>query len=206
MFVADEVLLDLRYAAARERLARLVEDGGLLAKSQAAYTNGGVGLERVGTTRLSKLVTVQTSELASASESNGVAIRWQAAGPGGGLFPVLDADVILTPADDRHTLLTLTGVYRPPLGGIGARLDRVVLHRLAAATIRNFIGRLAEDISDANGPAEAAAAGPRQGRTAHRTAVERPLSSCRLRATLRTRAGRPRLTGRKRGFRCPASW
>jgi len=159
MFIADEVLLDVQYPAARERLARLVGDG-LLRTSQDAYDHGAVGLERVGATGLSKLVTVQTSELASPSESNGVAIRWQAAGPGSGLFPVLDADIMLAPADDGHTLLTLTGVYRPPLGSFGARLDRAVLHRLAAATIRNFLGRLAKDISRDNGRTGAPAARP----------------------------------------------
>jgi hypothetical protein len=159
MFIADEVLLDVQYPAARERLARLVR-GGLLRTSQAAYDHGALGLERVGATGLSKLVTVQTSELASASESNGVALRWQAAGPGSGLFPVLDADIMLAPAQDGHTLLTLTGVYRPPLGGFGARLDRAVLHRLAAATVRNFLGRLAADMNYDNGRAEASAAKP----------------------------------------------
>jgi hypothetical protein len=158
MFVADEVLLEVEYLAARERLGRLVHNG-LLGASQDAYDHGTVGLERLGASGLSKLVTVQTSELASADESNGVAIRWQAAGPGSRLFPVLDADVMLAPADDRHTLLMLTGVYRPPFGALGAAIDRAVLHRLAAATIRNFLGRLAEDISRDNGRAEAAAAG-----------------------------------------------
>ena len=158
MFVADEVLLDVQYAAARGRLARLIR-AGLLSPSQDAYDHGTVGLDRASAGGLSKLVTVQVSELALAGETNGVAIRWQASGPGSGLFPVLDADIVLAPADDRHTLLTLTGVYRPPLGPLGSLLDRAVLHRVAAATIRNFLGRLAADISHGNGRAEAAAAG-----------------------------------------------
>jgi hypothetical protein len=156
MFVADEVLLEVRYTAARPRLARLVQDG-LLARSQDAYDHGAAGLERVGTSGVSKLVDVQISELASAGESNGVAIRWRASGPGSGLFPVLDADITLAPAGDQHTLLALTGVYRPPLGALGAVLDRALLHRLAATTIRNFLGRLAADITRDNGRAEAAA-------------------------------------------------
>jgi len=157
MFVADEVLLDVQYAVARARLARLVQ-GGLLGTSQDAYDHGSAGIDRAGAAGLSKLVTVQVSELASASETNGIAIRWQAAGPGSGLFPVLDADIVLAPADDEHTLLTLTGVYRPPMGALGALLDRAVLHRVAAATIRNFLGRLATDISHDNGRAQAATA------------------------------------------------
>jgi hypothetical protein len=40
---------------------------------------------------------------------------------------VLDADLTMTPAGAGQTLMTLNGAYRPPLGGIGAELDRVVL-------------------------------------------------------------------------------
>jgi hypothetical protein len=161
MFVADEVLLDLQYPAARDGLARLVH-GGLLAASQEAHDDEAVGLQRVGAGGLWKLVTVQVSELPSTRESSGVAIRWQANGPGSALFPVLDADVSLSPADERHTSLTLTGVYRPPFGDLGARIDRAVMHRLAAATIRNFLGRLAESLSHDNGRTKAAAAEPGQ--------------------------------------------
>jgi hypothetical protein len=49
-------------------------------------------------------------------------------------------------------MLTLTGVYRQPLGVVGAMLDRAILSRLAAATIRDFIGHLAEDIERQNQP------------------------------------------------------
>jgi len=37
----------------------------------------------------------------------------------GGLFPVLDADITLTPAGEQTTRLALAGVYRPPLGRLG---------------------------------------------------------------------------------------
>ena len=47
----------------------------------------------------------------------------------GRLFPVLDTDLTMTPAGGGQTLMTLNGAYRPPLAGIGAGLDLVVLHR-----------------------------------------------------------------------------
>jgi hypothetical protein len=34
-------------------------------------------------------------------------------------------------------------VYTPPLGGLGARIDRALLHRVAASTVRSFVSRLA---------------------------------------------------------------
>jgi hypothetical protein len=75
-------------------------------------------------------------------------LRWEATGPAGGLFPVLDADLLLGPAGLEKTCMTLNGCYRPPLGRLGAGLDRAVLHRVASATIgallRSSAGELAE--------------------------------------------------------------
>jgi hypothetical protein len=142
MFVGAEVVLDLGFAATRDRLANLPWDGALRDTSQQAYGTGAADLVRVGTAGLSRLVRVQAREL-SGTNSAGLAIRWEAIGPGGGLFPVLDADITLIPAGAGTTLLTLVGTYRPPLGALGEALDRAILHRIAAATMRNFVSRLA---------------------------------------------------------------
>lgn len=146
MFVVDEVLLDVGYVTAREGLTRLAQGSVLLSASQDAYGRSTEGLARVGPTAVSKLVRVQVCDLAETEHGAGVAIRWEAAGAAGGLFPVMDADLRLSAIDESHTLLTLSGAYRPPLGMVGKALDRAVLHRVAAATVRRFISRLAADI------------------------------------------------------------
>ena len=115
MFVGDEVRLDVGFAVARERLLRLGEGDALLATSAGAY---GPGLTRVGVAGVSKLVRVQARVLSWTNISAGLALRWEAIGPGGGLFPVLDADLTLAPAG-AGTMLTLAGAYRPPLGPLG---------------------------------------------------------------------------------------
>ena len=74
-------------------------------------------------------------------------LRWKAIGPGGRLFPALDGDITLTPAGKHATWLRLAGAYRPPLGWLGAGIDRVILHRVATATIRAFIDRVADAIT-----------------------------------------------------------
>ena len=56
---------------------------------------------------------------------------------------VLDADLTLAPAGENAALLTLAGAYRPPLGNRGAELDRLLLDRVADATIRHFLDRVA---------------------------------------------------------------
>jgi len=93
------------------------------------------------------VVEVQFGELVAHEDSAQLALRWEAVGPGGGLFPALDADIMLTSVDDQATMLTLTGVYRPPLGSVGAGLDQAFLHRVAVATMRDFLGRVSAAIS-----------------------------------------------------------
>jgi hypothetical protein len=154
MFVGDEAVLDVGFAVARARLASLARGGWLLRASEDAYGLGVTGLTRVGALGLSREVRVQARELATRDDSAGLAIRWEVTGPGGGLFPVLDADIRLHPSGDEATLLTLEGAYRPPLGGLGQALDRAILHKVAAATIRNFLNRVAVGITGQPGPAE----------------------------------------------------
>jgi hypothetical protein len=148
MFVGDEVRLDMSFAVAREKLAQLGESGALLGTSEGAYA----GLARVGPAGVSKLVRVQVRELSWTDRTAGLALRWEATGVGGGLFPVLDADLRLAPDGEQGTVLTLTGVYRPPLGPLGEALDRAILHRVAAVTIQGFVARVAAHLTGQPGP------------------------------------------------------
>jgi hypothetical protein len=151
VFVGDEVELDVSFAVARERLMQLAGSGLLLSTSADAYDLGTAGLARVGIPGLSKLVRVQARDLAVMQESVGLAIRWEATGPAGELFPVLDADMRLVRTGERTAVLTMSGVYRPPLGALGQALDRAILHHVAAATIRGFVAQVAARIADQSG-------------------------------------------------------
>jgi len=144
MFVGDEVRLDVGFAVARERLTRLGESGALFAPSADVY---GPGLARVGPGVVSKLVRVQVRELSCTDKSGGLALRWEATGTGGKLFPVLDADLTIVDFGDQGTLVALAGVYRPPLGALGQALDRAVLHRVATATIKGFLTQVAAQLN-----------------------------------------------------------
>jgi hypothetical protein len=44
---------------------------------------------------------------------------------------------------------SLVGSYRPPLGDLGACLERAVLHRVAQSTFRGFLGDLRDALSAA---------------------------------------------------------
>ena len=113
VFVSDEVSLEVSFPAARARLADLTCGGLLGSASQQAYSDGITGLARVGplgsVPGLSRLVQVHSRDLKAGDDSAWLPLRWEVAGPGGGLFPVLDADITLIPAGTHSATLTLTG-------------------------------------------------------------------------------------------------
>jgi len=152
MFVREEIHLEASFDVAQTGLAGLRRGCWLLNASQAAYGHGISGTARVGPAggwpTVSKLVNIEVGDMITHEASASLPLRWEATGPGSGLFPALDADVTLSYDEEHATTLSLTGVYRPPLGTLGAMLDRAFLSRVASATIRDFLSRLANAIAD----------------------------------------------------------
>jgi hypothetical protein len=100
---------------------------------------------------------VHFQELTAGGDSGPIALRWEAEGPDGGLFPALDAEITLAPAGEQAPTLTLTGVYRPPPGIEDPGLDRAVVLRCAAATIQAFLHQVIEAMALAGEPGTEAA-------------------------------------------------
>jgi hypothetical protein len=149
MFVSAETVAEVGFDAAQAGLMGLARGGWLAGASREAFGELGRGLARVGPApAVSRLVEVQFGTMATRSGSAVLPLRWQVTGAGGGLFPALDADITLAPYGESGTLIALAGVYRPPLGTIGAALDRVVLRRVAVVTVRRFVRRVEEAIAD----------------------------------------------------------
>ena len=179
MFARHELVLGLGFEEARARLVNLAHGGWLAAASDGAYADGLAGLIRVGpfgaVPGASKLVSVRLLEPVLRGEVMVLALRWEATGVTGRLFPVLDADLTMTPAGAGQTMLTLDGAYRPPLGAIGAGLDQVVLRRAAAATIGSLLTRIADALaSPVPAPDSAARPAGQQPRLAGRIQRPRP--------------------------------
>jgi hypothetical protein len=147
MFVSHKLTLAVRFQAAQARLESLTHGGWLSTASGDAYAEGLAGLIRVGpfgdVLGASKLVRVSLVDPVPREDLMVLPLRWEATGVTGRLFPVLDADLTVTPADAGRTLMKLDGAYRPPLGAAGATLDRVLLGRAAEATIRSLLTRIA---------------------------------------------------------------
>lgn len=156
MFVSDDRALPVSFAVAAPRLAELARGRLLDAVSERVYQGGVEYLVRIGPAGLvpgaSRLVQVRFAEPVYRDGRMGLALRWEATGVTGGLFPALDADIWLSPDGPDRSRVTLTGSYRPPLGALGERLDQMILHTVASATIRTLLARIAAALE--GGPAE----------------------------------------------------
>jgi hypothetical protein len=151
VFFAEQVRIGLPPAAAAVRLANLTRGGGLVGASHRAYRDGTETVLRVGplgdVPGLAKLVRVRFLDPAWSQRGMSVGFRWEATGDTAALFPVLDADLVLSPASPGTCTLACSGVYRPPLGRAGAAADRAVMSHVAAATIRGLLRHLAAEIA-----------------------------------------------------------
>jgi len=186
MFVSHETVLDVGFPAACQGLLSLTQGGWLRDASGQAYAEGLSGLARVGpfgdVLGASKLVRVSLLEPVPRGNAMILPLRWEATGVMGRLFPVLDANLVLIPDGDSRTSLTFTGAYRPPMAALGSGIDRVVLRRAAAATVRSLMRELARTIvaqAALTGPA-AVAGGESDGAAAAEAARcgPQPESSC----------------------------
>lgn len=144
-FVGDQVVLDVGFDAARRRLRRLAADGVLLGAAEYAYGAAitGVAEEAGPAAALSRLAGVEPGDMVETPDRARLPLRWEAIGPDGGLFPVLDADLTVSPAGDQTTVLALAGVYRQPRQPAPAGLDPATVFCAAAVAIRSFLARLA---------------------------------------------------------------
>ncbi len=125
-------------------------DGSWLAPLATRATEDGSALiVRIGPTPSTSAVGPKVRILLGGCRRRGVstavAIRWEATElrP---VFPVLDGDLVVTAVDDTKSRVTLQASYRPPLGWLGERFDQALMHRLAQATVRSFLARVAEGL------------------------------------------------------------
>jgi hypothetical protein len=160
MFISEHRALGLSLGVAQVRLANLVRVGWLDGACDAAYERGVEHLLTVGPLGdlpgASRLVKVQFLEPLYRDGTMTVGLRWETMGHTAGLFPVLDADIVLSAEGGRHTRLALTGCYRPPFGALGAGLDKVLMRRVAAMTIGSLLTRLADALENPDAAAETA--------------------------------------------------
>ena len=164
MFVAEDLTIRTEFRAAQARFENLLHGGWLAEMSEMSCDEGVIGFLRVGPADsvAGKLVRVRFLDPVYRDDAMTAGLRWEAVGATGALFPVLDANLSISPAGEHTARLALAGSYRPPLGRLGSGLDRAVIHRVAAATMRSLLRGVAEALvspAPAGHPAENAGPG-----------------------------------------------
>jgi hypothetical protein len=97
--------------------------------------------------RIQKKVELEIGAPLTMGFSTLLPITWKAAGLAG-LFPVMEADIEVAGLGLERSQLSFNGRYRPPLSVLGQAVDRVVLHRVAEATMKDFLDRVAERLRE----------------------------------------------------------
>lgn len=124
--------------------------GWLPGLAEAATGHGETLLLEVGfgaKPRLRKQMEVELGDPVRMGTTMLIPMRWQAASLAP-LFPVLEADVSVVALGPHRSQVSVDGRYKPPLGAVGRMADRILLHRVAEATVGDFLDRVARELSD----------------------------------------------------------
>lgn len=95
--------------------------------------------------RVAREVTITVGDPVRAGSKTVLPLRWVPSS-GAGLFPSLDADLEIAPLGPGRTQLAMSARYAPPLKAVGRMIDRVMLFRVAEATLKDFLDRVAEAV------------------------------------------------------------
>jgi hypothetical protein len=160
--VGDRVLVNIGFRAARSRLRTLAVGGMVLRAAEVAYAEGITALVELAgpPAGLTRLAEVCTEDLSQSDDCTHVALQWDAIGAEGELFTALLADLMLVPAGDQTTALSLTGAYWPPPGPAGAGLDKVIARCCATTVIGSFLDSVACELDHPAGTAGPAGYSP----------------------------------------------
>jgi hypothetical protein len=144
IFIDDFTDVNREFTSIRERFSG---DGQWLAPLATKATQEGEVLRmRIGPSWAAGLVSREVQVVLWPMRARGNALarsltwepsEWQS------LFPLLDGDIELAPLGSDWSRISLAVAYTPPLGGFGAAVDRALLHRVAASTVRSFLTQVA---------------------------------------------------------------
>ena len=181
MFVTEETTIGLPFGWAVARLGSTIESGWFGEVSDHAYAAGLAVLARAGppgdVRGLAKTRQVRLSAPRERKTGVAYALRWEASGPAGGLFPVLDADLSLIRVAANCTRLAIIACYRSSPGTLSVQLDRILLSRMARTTLRSLLDSIVRETTQ---PARTSA------RIPARSAPQAGEALCAGRATVRS--------------------
>jgi hypothetical protein len=149
MFVRYYLELALPFVEVEKTLLHAPQDW-VPGIAEDAEARGEVLLTEVGFgpagRRLEKRVQIELGQPFRLASKSVLPMAWHAT-RAHAIFPSLEADIEVAPIGENRTQLSVSARYRPPLGPIGRALDRTLLHRVAEATIKDFVDRAGEALA-----------------------------------------------------------
>ena len=97
--------------------------------------------------RLGRRVAIEVGQPVRFPSMTSLPLTWEPVGLEG-VLPRVEANIELGSLGEDRTQLAISARYRPPLGVLGQTVDRVLLHRVAEATVKDFLDRVAGAITD----------------------------------------------------------
>jgi hypothetical protein len=146
--VSDSVQVELAAPTVARRLG--AESSWLIPHLEAVHSEEEEVLVRIGPGGpgwLGKVVAVHFTTPQGTDDDLMIQVSWEATGPSG-LFPRFKGELHVLAIDSTRSELSLSGRYRPPLGRTGQMLDEAVLARVARATIRSLLRRIARALEE----------------------------------------------------------
>jgi hypothetical protein len=98
--------------------------------------------------RIVRRAEVELGEPIRTASTTIVPLRWRSP-EAAGLLPSMDADLEIAALGPDRTQVAMSARYRPPLGAVGRAVDRALLHRVAEATVKDFMDRLRDSLLEA---------------------------------------------------------
>lgn len=138
------VQLPLAFSAARESFQRVVRELGETTGSPGQHTLA-VYLRDAHVAVRGEIRVPVTMEIAEHRSRFECAISIRAASDEG-YFPTFEGTLSINPLGTQSELW-LQGTYQPPLGIVGALLDRMLLRNAARRSLQTFLQRIADDIA-----------------------------------------------------------
>lgn len=144
------------YAAVRDALR--ADPGGIFGRATkgAAHRAGALAASlraSIGSIEVGTDVTIEVGAIEESSDgplghvpTTRVPLKWKAA-RAAALFPSMEAVLTIYALSKDETQLDLRGLYRPPLGALGAAVDTLALGRLADASVHRFVADVAARLS-----------------------------------------------------------
>lgn len=152
--VGGRVVLTAGFRAARTRLRSLARDEMLQRAGEVAYGAGITTLTRLAgpASGLTRLADVCLADLTAEDDCVHIALQWDAIAAGGTLFTALLADLMLVPAGEQASALSLAGAYWPPPALADAEPGWVAVRRCATAVTGAFLDSVACELTGGHGP------------------------------------------------------